>query len=64
MLAYSLRQHDPIYIIGYVFNVVPYTRNLVLIRRKRREDRATATRNYQLPIVGDLMETVSPVEKE
>ena len=38
MLAYSLRQHDPIYILGYVFNVVPYTRNLILIYRKKRED--------------------------
>lgn len=39
MLAYSLRQHDPIYVIGYVFNVVPYTRNLILIRRKARLER-------------------------
>ncbi|HEX2973441.1 MAG TPA: lipid-A-disaccharide synthase N-terminal domain-containing protein [Tepidisphaeraceae bacterium] len=38
MLLYSLRQHDPVYILGYVFNVVPYSRNLVLIYRKRREE--------------------------
>ena len=42
MLAYSLRQHDPIYVIGYVFNVVPYTRNLILIYRKKRADEQKA----------------------
>lgn len=40
MLAYSLRQHDPIYVLGYVFNVIPYTRNLILIHRKKREEQA------------------------
>jgi lipid-A-disaccharide synthase-like uncharacterized protein len=38
MLAYSLRQQDPPYILGYLFTVVPYSRNLVLIYRKRRRE--------------------------
>lgn len=34
MLAYSLRQQDSVYIFGYLFTVIPYTRNLILIYRK------------------------------
>jgi lipid-A-disaccharide synthase-like uncharacterized protein len=36
-LAYALRQQDSIFILGYLFNVIPYTRNLILIYRKKRE---------------------------
>ncbi|MDP9174800.1 MAG: lipid-A-disaccharide synthase N-terminal domain-containing protein [Planctomycetota bacterium] len=35
-LLYFLRQQDSVGIAGYFFSVVPYTRNLVLIYRKRR----------------------------
>ena len=38
MLAYSLRQQDSVYIFGYMFTVIPYTRNLILIYRKPRKD--------------------------
>ena len=37
-LAYFLRQHDPVGVAGYCFSAVPYTRNLVLVYRKRRAD--------------------------
>jgi lipid-A-disaccharide synthase-like uncharacterized protein len=37
MLLYSLRQRDEVYILGYLFTVIPYTRNLVLIYRRKRE---------------------------
>jgi lipid-A-disaccharide synthase-like uncharacterized protein len=37
MLLYSLRQKDSVYILGYIFTVVPYSRNLVLVYRKRRQ---------------------------
>jgi lipid-A-disaccharide synthase-like uncharacterized protein len=36
-LAYFLRQQDSVGIAGYVLNVIPYSRNLVLVYRKRRE---------------------------
>lgn len=36
MLLYSLRQQDSVYIIGYLFTVIPYSRNLVLMYRKKR----------------------------
>jgi lipid-A-disaccharide synthase-like uncharacterized protein len=36
---YFLRQQDSVGVLGYVFGVVPYSRNLVLVYRKRREDR-------------------------
>ena len=52
MLAYSLRQHDPIYILGYVFNVIPYTRNLILIYRKKREEEL-----LELPVVPAVIKT-------
>ena len=35
-LMYFMRQQDSVGIAGYFFSVVPYTRNLVLIYRKRR----------------------------
>jgi lipid-A-disaccharide synthase-like uncharacterized protein len=37
MLLYSLRQQDSVYILGYVFTVIPYSRNLILVYRKRRQ---------------------------
>ena len=37
MLAYSLHRRDIVFVLGYVLTVVPYTRNLVLIYRKKRE---------------------------
>ena len=36
MLLYSLRQKDSVYIVGYMFTVIPYSRNLVLMYRKKR----------------------------
>lgn len=41
-LAYFLRQRDPVGIAGYVISGVPYTRNLVLVYRKRRMEQATS----------------------
>lgn len=40
-LAYFLRQRDPVGISGYLISGIPYTRNLVLVYRKRRLQRAT-----------------------
>jgi lipid-A-disaccharide synthase-like uncharacterized protein len=42
MLAYSLRQQDSVYILGYLFTVIPYTRNLILIYRKPRSGKTAA----------------------
>src|SRR5204863_402740 len=41
-LAYFLRQQDSVGVAGYVLNVIPYSRNLVLVYRKRRVERAAA----------------------
>ena len=38
-LAYFLRQQDSVGVAGYVLNVIPYTRNLMLVYRKRRLER-------------------------
>ena len=38
MLAYTLRQHEWVLALGYIGTVVPYSRNLVLVYRKRRND--------------------------
>jgi lipid-A-disaccharide synthase-like uncharacterized protein len=37
-LAYFLRQQDSVGVAGYLLNVIPYTRNLVLVYRKRRRE--------------------------
>ena len=42
-LAYFLRQQDSVGIAGYIFSVVPYTRNLMLIYGKRRKERVTTS---------------------
>src|SRR5436190_23720219 len=36
-LAYFTRQQDSVGVAGYLLNVIPYTRNLVLVYRKKRE---------------------------
>src|SRR5947209_10451146 len=42
MLAYFTHRGDIPGMLGYVANVVPYTRNLMLVYRKRRLDREAA----------------------
>ena len=39
-LAYALRQQDAVFISSYALTVVPYTRNLMLVYKKRRADSA------------------------
>lgn len=34
-LAYALRQKDSVFMAGYIFNLIPYIRNIMLIRRKK-----------------------------
>jgi lipid-A-disaccharide synthase-like uncharacterized protein len=41
-LAYFLRQQDSVGVMGYCFSAVPYTRNLVLVYRKRRLEKEAA----------------------
>ena len=42
MLLYALRQRDLWFTLGYVFTFIPYSRNLVLMYRKRRAERLAA----------------------
>jgi lipid-A-disaccharide synthase-like uncharacterized protein len=35
-LAYFLRQQDSVGVAGYLLNVIPYSRNLILVYRKKR----------------------------
>jgi lipid-A-disaccharide synthase-like uncharacterized protein len=37
-LAYFLRQQDSVGVAGYLLNVIPYSRNLMLVYSKRRRD--------------------------
>jgi lipid-A-disaccharide synthase-like uncharacterized protein len=36
-LAYALRQKDSVFMAGYIFNLIPYIRNIMLIRRKNQK---------------------------
>jgi lipid-A-disaccharide synthase-like uncharacterized protein len=47
-LSYFLRQQDSVGIGGYCISAVPYTRNLMLVYRKRRLDREAAARGFEL----------------
>ena len=40
LLIYFVHRRDPVGMLGYAVNVVPYSRNLVLVYRKKRELRA------------------------
>jgi len=40
LLAYAIHRRDPVFILGQGFGLVVYTRNLVLIRRRRAQARA------------------------
>jgi lipid-A-disaccharide synthase-like uncharacterized protein len=42
LLIYFLHRRDPVGIIGYVLNVIPYTRSLMLVYRKKRADELAA----------------------
>jgi lipid-A-disaccharide synthase-like uncharacterized protein len=36
LLVYSLVRRDPVFILGFVFNGIPYVRNIMLIRKRER----------------------------
>ena len=40
LLIYFIHIKDPVGILGYAVNAVPYTRNLMLIRRKKLREQA------------------------
>lgn len=53
-LAYFLRQQDPVGVAGYMISGVPYTRNLMLIYRKRREEAEARTAGFHVsPVAGE-----------
>ncbi|HZL35410.1 MAG TPA: lipid-A-disaccharide synthase N-terminal domain-containing protein [Tepidisphaeraceae bacterium] len=39
-LAYALRLKDSVFILMYTFNMIPYVRNLMLIRKRKLTDEA------------------------
>jgi lipid-A-disaccharide synthase-like uncharacterized protein len=45
-LAYFLRQQDSVGVAGYLFSAVPYTRNIILINKKKKRDEAAAARGF------------------
>ena len=53
-LAYFVRQQDSVGIAGYLLNVIPYTRNLMLVYRKKRLEREQLERGFDpvLPPTG------------
>jgi lipid-A-disaccharide synthase-like uncharacterized protein len=48
LLVYAIYQQDPVFITGQAFGLLVYTRNLFLIRSKRKSDRAGATPDVDL----------------
>ena len=50
-LAYFVRQQDSVGIAGYCLNVIPYTRNLMLVYRKKRLDQEQNQRGFE-PVIG------------
>lgn len=40
LLSYAIYRKDPVIIVGQLFGVVVYTRNLALIKRRKQEDAA------------------------
>ena len=52
-LAYFVRQQDSVGIAGYLLNVIPYTRNLMLVYSKKRRDREAELRGFEPVITSD-----------
>jgi lipid-A-disaccharide synthase-like uncharacterized protein len=52
-LAYFLRQQDSVGVAGYCVSAVPYTRNLMLVYRKRRQEREAAAKEGVEPVIGE-----------
>ncbi len=48
-LAYFLRQQDSVGILGYLFNIIPYVRNIMLVQRKKKADAAAGFEVVPLP---------------
>ena len=48
LLAYFIHKREIVGVLGYIVNVVPYTRNLMLIYRKRRQQ---AEQKQGFPVV-------------
>lgn len=40
LLLYSLRQQDSVFVAGYAFSLLPCVRNLMLIKRKQKQEQA------------------------
>lgn len=55
-LCYFLRQQDSVGVAGYCVSAVPYTRNLMLVYRKRRLDREAAAAAAAQPAVVEAEE--------
>jgi lipid-A-disaccharide synthase-like uncharacterized protein len=36
LLTYFIHRGDPVGMLGYIVNIIPYTRNLILVHRKKR----------------------------
>lgn len=43
LLAYAICKKDPVFIVGQSTGFIIYTRNLMLIKREKREKKAPAT---------------------
>ena len=39
LLVYFIHRRDPVGMLGYIVNIIPYSRNLVLVYRKKRRER-------------------------
>jgi lipid-A-disaccharide synthase-like uncharacterized protein len=48
LLTYAIYQQDPVFITGQAFGLLVYTRNLFLIRSKKKSDKAGATPEVDL----------------
>jgi len=42
LLVYAIHRQEPVFLLAYLPNAFVYTRNLMLIKRKEREERAAA----------------------
>lgn len=49
-LAYFVRQQDSVGIAGYLLNIIPYSRNLMLVYRKKRIEREQLRQRFE-PVV-------------
>lgn len=64
LLIYAIHRKEPVFLLAYLPNAVVYSRNLALIKRKEREERAAAVGSTRRETAVETVRTVPERERD